>query len=420
MHSSLRPLHRLPSQSSGMLQKARAPETHVLDFKAEMRAACQTLNAQCAARSGTPGAAGGLAQSSSQGLLTGGRPRLPPSGGSGGGGARQWSSPATGSVSTPLPGGGLIRRCTSGDVSASPAQPSRPLGADHSLGRLGAAGSSSGVGGRMPMPSPGFARPKTCEPMPASYAGKAEAPAAAPAAAAATPSALRPSASRRAGTPAASASRGPAAITVSRSVLPFPEDLLMELIPSPETPPNPARGFGVELPKPSHCAESSRPRRHTTDAVINLSASQRHALGREGPADEGAAAARGPQPRGILTASSGVWRGAALRPVDVAAAAAAAAASVSVSAGPLRRGGTGLDSGGKVFSLLNCRAADRAAASPPPPPPRIKKRVSWKFEGESLVRGAETEPVAGAAPRKAPGSASSLAADNRSCSSTFP
>ena len=194
----------------------------------------------------------------------------------------------------------------------------------------------------------------------------------------------------------------------------------MELIPSPETPPNPARGgWGAELPKPSPCAESGRSRRHTTDGNINLSASQRDALGREGGADEGTAGARLPQPRGILTASSGVWRGAALRPVDVAAA-AAAAASVSVSAGPLRRGGTGLDSGGKVFSLLNCRAADRAAASPPPPPPRIKKRVSWKFEGESLVRGAETEPVAGAAPRKAPGSASSLAADNRSCSSTFP
>ena len=241
--SSLRPLHRLPTPSPGKSQRvqARTPETNVLDFKAEMRAASQTLNAQCAARTGTPGAAGGLAQSSSQGLLTGGRPRLPPSGGSGGG--RQWT-PATGSVSTPLTGGGLIRRCSSGDVSASPAQPSRPLGADHSLGRLGAAGSSSGVGGRMPMPSPGFARPKTCEPMPASYAGKAEAPAAAPAAAAATPSALRPSAFRRAGTPAASASRGPAAATVSRPMLPFPEDLLMELIPSPETPPNPARGGG--------------------------------------------------------------------------------------------------------------------------------------------------------------------------------
>ena len=406
--SSLRPLHRLPTPSPGKSQRvqARTPETNVLDFKAEMRAASQTLNAQCAARTGTPGAAGGLAQSSSQGLLTGGRPRLPPSGGSGGG--RQWT-PATGSVSTPLTGGGLIRRCSSGDVSASPAQPSRPLGADHSLGRLGAAGSSSGVGGRMPMPSPGFARPKTCEPMPASYAGKAEAPAAAPAAAAATPSALRPSAFRRAGTPAASASRGPAAATVSRLMLPFPEDLLMELIPSPETPPNPARGGGAELPKPSPAAESGRSRRHTTDGVMHLSASQRNALGREGPADEGAAAARVPQPKGILTASSGVWRGAALRPVDAAAAAsasaaaaAAAAASVSVSAGPLRRGGTGLDSGGKVFSLLNCRAADRAAA-PPPPPPRIKKRVSWKIEAPSSA-----------------GAATSIATDNRSCSSTFP
>ncbi len=422
--SSLRPLHRLPSQSSGKLPVQRAqvrtPETNVLDFKAEMRAACQTLNAQCAARAGTPGAGGNLAQSSSQGLLTGGRPpRLPPpSGGSGGGGARQWSSPATGSASTPVPGGGLIRRCTSGDVSASPAQPSRPLGADHSLGRLGAAGSSSGVGGRMPVPSPGFARPKNCEPMGASYAGKAEAPAAAPAAAAATPSALRPSVFRRAGTPAASASRGAAALTVARPVLPFPEDLLMELIPSPETPPNPARGgWGAELPKPSPCAESGRSRRHTTDGNINLSASQRDALGREGGADEGAAGARLPQPRGILTASSGVWRGAALRPVDVAAA-AAAAASVSVSAGPLRRGGTGLDSGGKVFSLLNCRAADRAAA--PPPPARIKKRVSWKSEAEPLGRWAETETAVGAAPRKAPSSASSIAADNRSCSSTFP
>lgn len=112
-------------------------------------------------------------------------------------------------------------------------------------------------------------------------------------------------------------------------MLPFPEDLLMELIPSPETPPNPARGGGAELPKPSPAAESGRSRRHTTDGVMHLSASQRNALGREGPADEGAAAARVPQPKGILTASSGVWRGAALRPVDAAAAASASAAAAS-------------------------------------------------------------------------------------------
>ena len=184
----------------------------------------------------------------------------------------------------------------------------------------------------------------------------------------------------------------------------------MELIPSPETPPSPARGWGAEqLPKPS---EPSRARRHSSDAVITLSASQREALGREGPADEGAAAAaRVPQPKGILTASSGVWRGSALRPVDVAAAAAAAAASVSVSAGPLRRPGTALDSGGKVYSLLTARAADRAAALPPPP--KIKKRVSWKIEGEAMGRWVETEAVTGAAPRKAPSSAGGLAADER-------
>ena len=195
----------------------------------------------------------------------------------------------------------------------------------------------------------------------------------------------------------------------------------MELIPSPETPPSAARGWGAEqLPKPS---EPGRPRRHSSDAVIALSASQRQALGREGHAAEGAAAAaRAPQPKGILTASSGVWRGSALRPADVVAAAAAAAASVSVSAGPLRRPGTALDSGGKVYSLLTARAADRAAALPPPP--KIKKRVSWKIEGEAMGRWVETEAVTSAAPKKAPSSAGGLAADDRtegrSCSATFP